>query len=49
MHCAEWELSGIARREEEMAYSKENLKPQAVTQNYPKAQEQKTAAKAVAL
>lgn len=24
------------QREEEMAYSKENLKPQAVTQNYPK-------------
>ena len=37
------------RREEEMAYSKENLKPQTVTQNYPKAQEQKTAARAVAL
>ena len=33
------------RREEEMAYSKENLKPQTVTQNYPKAQEQKTAAR----
>ena len=37
------------RREEEMAYSKENLKPQTVTQNYPKAQEQKTTARAVAL
>ena len=37
------------QREEEMAYSKENLRPQAVTESYSKAQEQKTAAKAVAL
>ena len=49
MHCAEWELSWHCQREEEMAYSKENLKPQAVTESYSKAQEQKTAAKAVAL
>lgn len=37
------------QHEEEMAYSKENLRPQAVTESYSKAQEQKTAAKAVAL
>lgn len=37
------------RLEEEIAYSKENARPQPVAESYPKAQEQKAAAKAVAM